>query len=83
MAASNQDDLRISGFPQATHKEGRTEPPKNSPSADATKSATDGCPSGEKCCRYSKTPAYIQDKPLNRIEPRLHYPEIAVLDDPA
>ena len=55
----------------------------NAPSADAAKSAIDGCRPSEKCWRYSKTPAYIQNKPMIRTVPRLRpYPAVAMVADP-
>jgi hypothetical protein len=33
-------------------------PPHSAPSAEAAKSAIDGCRPGEKCWRYSRMPAY-------------------------
>ena len=46
-------------------------PPHSAPSADAAKSAIDGCRPGEKCWRYSRMPAYTQKPPMICTPPRL------------
>jgi len=58
-------------------------PPKNTPSADAAKSAIEGCLPGEKYWRYSRMPAYMQNNPRVRTAVRRPYPGIARLTDPA
>jgi hypothetical protein len=71
-AAPDRSTLLIE---RATPEESDGEPA--APSALA-KSSIDGCRPGEKCRRYSRTPAHIQSPPMIRTLPRPGpYPAIA------